>query len=272
MNTSGIQTLAAAIVVAAAVTGYFVGLQSPMNPVTNTVSQRRAAPAHFEEQSEQVVPATSYLEISKLDLTGMIGIADLSHMRPRLDPDQEIKIGPEEKTIALAAREKNRAFNGAPPTIPHPVTELPANSCMVCHGEGAKTESLRISQISHPYLTNCLQCHVQQHPEWIAPEKFRENLFVGLAAPTAGPRAFELAPPQIPHSVWMRDNCSSCHGLTGLQGIRTTHPWRKNCMQCHAPSAELNQMKLLSSAPSFLPGPEIEDASATDNAEGNNND
>jgi cytochrome c-type protein NapB len=46
----------------------------------------------------------------------------------------------------------------------------------------------------------------------------------------------------------------SCHGYTGLQGIRTTHPWRQNCQQCHAPSATMNQT-LLAAEPEFLPAP-----------------
>jgi hypothetical protein len=39
----------------------------------------------------------------------------------------------------------------------------------------------------------------------------------------------------------MRANCLGCHGPTGAEPIRTTHPLRANCLQCHAVSAVLDQ-------------------------------
>jgi cytochrome c-type protein NapB len=54
----------------------------------------------------------------------------------------------------------------------------------------------------------------------------------------------------------MRSDCMSCHGYEGRLGIRTTHPWRNSCQQCHAPSAAMEQT-LLTAEPHFLPGPKI---------------
>jgi cytochrome c-type protein NapB len=63
------------------------------------------------------------------------------------------------------------------------------------------------------------------------------NSFVGKVSPVAGPRAWDIAPPQIPHTTWMREQCDACHGVNGRDPIRSTHPWRESCEQCHAASA-----------------------------------
>jgi nitrate reductase (cytochrome), electron transfer subunit len=34
-------------------------------------------------------------------------------------------------------------------------------------------------------------------------------------------------------------------------GIRTTHPWRSQCTQCHAPDATLEQMPMPADLPAF---------------------
>jgi cytochrome c-type protein NapB len=65
-----------------------------------------------------------------------------------------------------------------------------------------------------------------------------ENDFDGLDAPGAGPRASIVAPPQLPHRVFMRENCDSCHGVNGRDPIRSSHPWRESCSQCHASSSD----------------------------------
>ncbi|QDU82340.1 Nitrate reductase cytochrome c-type subunit (NapB) [Polystyrenella longa] len=272
---SRIQILLSFIVVATAITGYFTGLQSPMNPVTNSTAQSHHFPLEDSSHPKgfRVIPATSYaaMPMANLSRTEVV-TASLSNIRPVLNPVEEITVNIAEKDAALKQRDFNRAFNGAPPTVPHPVVDNATQSCMACHGEGAKTTSLRIPQMSHQFLANCLQCHVQQKPETMEPTLFRENTFVGLPAPEEGPRAFPLAPPQIPHPTWMRSNCMSCHGMTGLHGMRTTHPWRHNCMQCHAPSAELDQTKFLFSTPQFLPPPAIKTNKSSDGTEEDNND
>ncbi len=70
------------------------------------------------------------------------------------------------------------------------------------------------------------------------------NHFVGLAAPESGPRAFPGAPPQIPHATFMRTDCLSCHGDTSYRGLRTTHPWRRNCQQCETHSGSTRSKAL----------------------------
>jgi nitrate reductase (cytochrome), electron transfer subunit len=57
----------------------------------------------------------------------------------------------------------------------------------------------------------------------------------------------------VPHPIFMRENCLSCHGAAGPEPIRTTHPWQTNCLQCHAPSAVLDQI-VRDDRPSLLSG------------------
>jgi cytochrome c-type protein NapB len=46
------------------------------------------------------------------------------------------------------------------------------------------------------------------------------------------------SPPLIPHDLQLRGNCLACHaGPGGVEEIRSTHPERANCRQCHLPSA-----------------------------------
>lgn len=247
--------LVAFIVISLAVVGYFVGLQSPMHP---TLSESKSVPVDHQqphaEDNGDIPPATAYSEMALV--THLTAPSSLKDLKSDIDPLAEVKIEPGDKQLALAERAHNRAFNGAPPTVPHPVDQMSTASCIACHTEGAKTVSLRIPRMSHKFLAACTQCHVESNPRHMPAATFRKNHFAGLEAPTAGPRSFTGAPPQIPHTTWMRSDCMSCHGYVGLQGLRTTHPWRHNCQQCHAPSAALDQT-LLTAEPQFLAPPTI---------------
>jgi nitrate reductase (cytochrome), electron transfer subunit len=251
--------LAGFVVVCVAVVGYFTGLQSPSHgrtSIDNDPLAKRVDPSSKTLQPvtprPDVIPAAAYLEMAEATRFRMATQkSSLSELRTEIDPLKEFTVSEGEKMFALQLRALNRAYNGAPPTVPHPIDQMSATSCMACHGEGFVTPSLRASKMSHEFLPNCTQCHVEQNPEFMQAAEFVESTFVGLPAPTGGPRAYEGAPPQIPHSTWMRTDCMSCHGFTGVQGIRTTHPWRSNCQQCHAPSSELEQVQL-DSDPAFL--------------------
>lgn len=262
-------TIAIFVVVSIVVSGYFIGIQGPMMPEKE--SQRPPMPRESLSSTVGtgdglVIPATHYSEISTVrkgpNQDWSTDVASLHRLQNQMAVEQwqeePIQISPAQKSFALAMRETIRSFNGAPPTVPHPVDQLTAESCIACHGVGMRTESMRIPKMSHPYLANCTQCHVENNPRHMAAELFRNNSFVGLPAPSGGPRAFAEAPPMIPHSTWMRNECVSCHGPTGNFGIRSTHPWRKNCLQCHAPSSQLDQVPI-PAKPQFLPPPTIKD-------------
>ena len=255
---SNVPFLVGLAVISVTVTGYFVGLQSPMNPAD--APERSYRPAAGPPQVEAgAIPATHYADMSTATdehaRQWRTKISDLK--RPEVEPEPELEITPALKADALADRDDNRAFNGAPPTIPHPVEGTAVEACMACHEEGALTESLQIPRMSHQFLTNCTQCHVESIPDRAEPALFRESGFIGLPAPDGGPRAFEEAPPQIPHTTWMREECMSCHGPAGREGIRTTHPERRSCQQCHAPSSILEQTRLVAE-PRFLAPPTVE--------------
>ena len=151
----------------------------------------------------------------------------------------------EMKLAALADRAQNRAFDGAPPTVPHPTGGMnTAASCLACHGSGLRVGARIAPKVSHPHYANCVQCHAPGAPPELANFATPEpgNGFIGAYRAGPGSRLATGAPPTVPHTTWMRQDCTSCHGLVARPGIRTTHPWLTNCTQCHAPSAALDQV------------------------------
>ncbi|WP_437585314.1 nitrate reductase cytochrome c-type subunit [Sorangium sp. So ce1000] len=148
-----------------------------------------------------------------------------------------------DREAALEKRASRRAYDGAPPTIPHRIEQLGAPDCLSCHERGLRVANLTAPRMSHVRYESCTQCHVvgdDPRPLTETPPA-PENSFVGMASPRRGARAYEGAPPTIPHPTLMRSECASCHGVHGVLGIRSTHPYRQSCTQCHAPSAELDQ-------------------------------
>jgi cytochrome c-type protein NapB len=156
------------------------------------------------------------------------------------DPVEQSEV---DRQAARAERARRRAYDGAPPTIPHAIDQQAAPDCLACHEAGAKIGGRVAPRMSHARHDSCVQCHVvagDPRPVASTPPA-PENAFVGLASPASGTRAWPGAPPTIPHSTLMRGECTSCHGLFGRSGMRSTHPWRQSCTQCHAPSAALDQ-------------------------------
>ncbi len=146
---------------------------------------------------------------------------------------------------AVAERAMLRAFDGAPPSVPHPVRQRSAAECLACHASGLAIGEAVARPLSHPVYASCTQCHVvSASPVPPAPPSRAAqaaNGFEGLASPARGERAWPGAPPVIPHPTWMRQECGSCHGASARAGLHTTHPERRSCTQCHAPSAVLDQ-------------------------------
>jgi cytochrome c-type protein NapB len=223
--------LLAAVVISLAAAGYLFGLREP-------VRGARTLPPDDGHHSGDVPHAVAYSELPSATIRPNSGwdrsLSQLKFDKP--DVFAPVVRTEEMKLAALADRAKNRAFDGAPPTIPHPVSVSSAAGCLACHGEGLKVGDRVASKMSHAVMTNCTQCHVEQTP---TPT---DNSFAGLARSGPGERANPGAPPAIPHHTWMRQDCTSCHGLLTRPGTRTTHPWLTNCTQCHAPSAALDQV------------------------------
>ncbi len=133
----------------------------------------------------------------------------------------------------------NRAYYGAPPSVPHPIKDeksLGGNTCLQCHQNGGFVEKLNAYApvTPHPEMISCRQCHVAQNSQ---------SLFVAanstkVHAPKVGVNnALIGTPPMIPHQLQMRENCLSCHaGPAAPKEIRVSHPERINCRQCHVPT------------------------------------
>ena len=142
---------------------------------------------------------------------------------------------PTRKTSA-EARAERRLYDGAPPVIPH---VLLGADCVTCHGgEGIEVPGRGFAPPS-PHETTagisatsrCRQCHVFAETD----ELFVGNGFAGLRQDLRrGRRMADNSPPVIPHRVFMRENCSACHdGRAAREEIRTPHPERTRCEQCH---------------------------------------
>ena len=147
------------------------------------------------------------------------------------------------KTSATVRAER-RLFDGAPPVIPH--QNLGAE-CTSCHTmEGIAVEGIGFAPPSPHAMTTgmslisrCQQCHVFQP----GTTPFVDNEFAGLRQDLRqGRRLNPLAPPVIPHKTFMRENCLACHsGPAAREEIRTPHPERARCRQCHVEQAETSE-------------------------------
>lgn len=141
--------------------------------------------------------------------------------------------------VALTAsnvRAERRAYDGAPPTIPHPPLGA---TCTACHtatgssrpGVGFAPANPHVGTPVEGAVQNCVQCHVFKNS---VPVMVGSN-FVGRAQDLRlGSRQYRGAPPVMPHAKFMRENCNACHSSQAARPeIRCSHPERTNCMQCH---------------------------------------
>ena len=153
-----------------------------------------------------------------------------------------------------------RAYPGAPPRIPHGLTpdEFRTGACRTCHERGGY--SLRFAAYvpvtPHSEMGPCLQCHVgdggitgisrpSSDPNSRCPTchgsggtpradasatlNWRTTAWPQLPRPIP-----DRSPPSIPHDLQLRGNCIACHtGPAAVAEIRTSHPERADCRQCH---------------------------------------
>jgi len=129
----------------------------------------------------------------------------------------------------------NRAFHGAPPSIPHPVTDelnMGDKSCLKCHQNGGFVAKFNAYTpvVPHPEKVNCRQCHVTENTNGL----FKNANSERFMKPAIGNAAFVGGPPIIPHQIQMHENCLACHaGPAAPKEIRVVHAERSNCRQCH---------------------------------------
>ena len=142
----------------------------------------------------------------------------------------------------LEDRARWRAYDGAPPVMPHTRNFAQRKSCLECHANGIRLGGRFGPAVSHPQLLNCRQCHVEsRNLDLPFPEPRVDNSFEGRLAFLEGHRAGPGAPPMMPHTTLMRTRCLSCHDSDGAPGLRIDHSDRMNCVQCHAVPAGLDQ-------------------------------
>lgn len=137
----------------------------------------------------------------------------------------------------LASTRALRAYPGAPPRIPHELTneEFLTTACSNCHARGGFAERFGAYTplTPHPEYENCLQCHVSA----MTTATFVGSEWRSATWPEIGRSAMDGSPLWIPHDLQMRSNCLACHGGPGaVAEVRTTHPERANCRQCHVPA------------------------------------
>lgn len=213
--------------------GFFVGIRERRQP---------ASPREYPSNSSlgEAPLARSHEELSRRPWSTEARVwtpdtrRDVTPVSPR---------NSQAKSEALKARARGRAFEGAPPTIPHPVGQASGIECRACHERGATIGEAVAPPWSHAHYTMCTQCHVSEMPPLGTLDNAAAvaNSFVGVRGAAAPYRAYEGSPPQIPHTTLMRERCSSCHGPHGRPGLQTSHPERLDCRQCHAPAASLDQ-------------------------------
>jgi len=141
---------------------------------------------------------------------------------------------------ADAVRAARRAYDGAPPVAPHADFGM---ACTACHdadgqsvGDAYAPASPHVGTAEQDATQRCRQCHAFAATDAV----FVANGFIGLPQNLRrGGRAGPGAPPTIPHRLQMRDNCVACHAGPGArEAIRTSHPERPRCRQCHVPVTE----------------------------------
>src|SRR5262245_52087441 len=128
----------------------------------------------------------------------------------------------------LAVYYSRRASPGDPPFIPHPVdtTDESGRTCLACHIDGGWVPrfSAYTPVTPHPDQLPCQACHEPQSAPSKAP----------LPPPPPLPAVTTGTPTPIPHSLEGRENCRACHmGPGAVDELRTTHPEREACQQCH---------------------------------------
>jgi cytochrome c-type protein NapB len=188
-------------------------------------------------QSQQVAETSQQEHPQETDekavIRGEAGVFSGLHQESRfVDTDQAA-------VRNLNAYYARRAYPGAPPFIPHPVDQDMGTTfkvCSSCHAKGGYVPGLAAYAplTPHPEYANCRQCHVSQADVPL----FAETEWQALEPPVLGRSALPGGPPPMPHGLQMRENCSACHtGPASPPGIRTSHPERVYCRQCHVPAA-----------------------------------
>lgn len=232
--------------------GFFMGMRQTTTEAgrARPMAQNRlpATPTAPPSESKEAPVAVEYSRLRERSLQPnrewKNRLADLDRHTPAAATFA--RLTPDEQELVRHQRAARRQYDGAPPVAPHPLNQTTAAACLECHGQPVAIAGITVPQMSHQPYENCLQCHVSAlgpTSTWRSrPISLADgNGFRGKASAGYGNRAYEGAPPVMPHATWMRQTCLSCHGPGGANSFRSPHPDRHNCLQCHAPDAGLDQ-------------------------------
>ncbi len=226
-----------------ALSGYFMGLVQ-----ADRAAEQRLRPAEESPVADvsTAITAPRYADLANREHQPNHGWSNsLTSLSPAVDFTADTPpLARGAIEALLIKRASRRAYNGAPPTVPHPIDQRGSQSCLACHGQPTRIGDVDVPRMSHALYSQCIQCHAPKNgpgsalasPPAEAAHPVLANSFSGLQ-PTGGTRAYLGAPPVMPHTTAMRQNCLACHGPGGSSVIKTTHPQRQNCLQCHATDA-----------------------------------
>lgn len=240
-------TIAVAVIFTISVSGYFIGLRQTLRGLPAAEAVVPPMNVSGTHAAVQVLPAPDYSAIADTDF------GPNAHFKSHL---KDLRESPHSAGRAAriaaspaglhAQRAARRAYDGAPPIVPHPIAQKNTASCLACHRKATVIGDVVAPAISHPAYTSCTQCHVTAKglgSRWdTSPiDLHTGNQFAGDHREKPGEKAYPDAPQTIPHPLHMRQNCLSCHGELGTSPIRTSHPERQSCTQCHVPASNIDK-------------------------------
>jgi len=231
------------VVMMASISGYFMGIRATHTEDDEDDHTQWLDGDHTEQSSDGVKEAPAYNDIPTAGWkvnehwkSSVQALPSFSELRK-----EEAKLTPKQRKHAVAMRAERRAYDGAPPMIPHAINSHSVKSCVACHGKETNLviAEKRVPVMSHMSLQNCTQCHAPMDGLRFVKEENKATLaelskFRGEASAGKGSTAYHGAPPTMPHKLSMRQNCMACHDTGRANAIQTSHPERKNCLQCHA--------------------------------------
>lgn len=235
-------TLVLVVVATASASGYFMGLRQNLRQQDEAPEWVREV---VEPEAHPAAPtAPSYLDLIEREWAAHPHPGSI--LREGVLPSAAPALEPKDRAALAARRLEHRAFEGAPPIIPHSINEMTPAACAVCHTTPTRIGDAIAPAMSHEPYASCTQCHVAADGPRIGLDvpplpdgqpPFGSD-FAGLDAHGAGQRNHPYAPPMIPHPIKMRENCISCHGAAGSNPLPQSHPVATtDCLQCHAADA-----------------------------------
>jgi hypothetical protein len=154
-----------AILITASVSGYFMGLRQTGSQIsiTRTISLATPDPGRRAIMESNNVPvAVAYAKQDWLregpNAAWSNHLAKLA--QATFDLTALTNVTEAERARAISERTARRAFDGAPPVVPHPIPQDSSFACLACHGPGLVIKDKVASKMSHPPYASCTQCHV----------------------------------------------------------------------------------------------------------------